>query len=196
MKKIVFSISLFISSFSFAQFDISAGMGISLFSAPEFENYIDGTSFSDAVGSFNTSADFFGEIGYNLNEKYQIAFEYNFNIYSVNSTILDVELDQHKPSIIGYYMIQGQGYKFKFGGGFGIRSSNYHEKINSYGYTETFTTTGFGFLGKAQGDTMLGDNFYAVIAGDIRYDVPGKIKDRFTLSTFSVGLKLGVAYYL
>ena len=67
----------------YSQYDVSAGMGLNFFSAPDLRDYIN-SSFASAeeMPSFNTSADFFVELGYNLNEDYQLSIEYNFNIYS------------------------------------------------------------------------------------------------------------------
>ncbi len=208
MKKNIFSILLFFSSFTLAQIDITAGMGLNFFSAPDLRDYINSNFVStDEMGSFNTSADFFGEIGYNFDgnnpkKYYQIALEYTYNIYSFNSNfisgIYDLQVNHHKPSIIGYYVLAGEGYKIKMGAGFGLRIAQVDEKL--YGSTENYSTNGFGLLAKTQGDTKLGGDFYAVIAGEIRYDVPGEIKTlnegKFNINTFGVILKLGISYHL
>lgn len=208
MKKKIFSMLLFFSSLTFAQIDISTGMGLNFFSAPDLRDYINSNFVSsDELGSFNTSADFFGEIGYNIVQNdqkryYQIAVEYTFNIYSFNSNfvsgIYDLQVNQHKPSLIGYYVFAGEGYKLKLGGGIGLRMAQIDEKL--YGTTENYSTNGFGFLAKAQGDTKLGSDFYALIAGEIRYDIPGEIetlnKGKFNLNAFGVVLKLGISYHL
>ena len=191
------------TSISMAQFDVSAGMGLNFFSSPDLRDYINSNFASaDEMSSFNTSADFFGEVGYNLNDKYQIAVEYTLNLYSFNSTFAtsryDIQIGQHKPSLIGYYMSVGKGYKFKFGAGIGLRSASVDEEL--YGTVTNYTTSGVGILLKAQGDTRLGGNFYALIAGKMSYDMPGEIttltNGNFDLSSFGVALKLGIAYYL
>ncbi len=199
MKKIIIVSYFIINSTLFSQIEVGGGMGLSFFTAPDFENYVNALSGSQFVNSFNTSADFFVEVGYNVNEKYQIALEYDFNIYSINTIVVDIELDHHKPTLIGYYYLAGEGYKLKFGGGIGFRYSNAQERINSYGSKENYSTSGIGFLLKLQGDTRLSGNLYALIAGDIRYDIPGEINTLnggvFNLNSFSVGLKLGTVYY-
>ena len=199
MKNFIIALIFITTPSVYSQIDLSAGMGLSFFTAPDFENYANSISNIEVVNSFNTSADFFMEIGYNLNSKYQIALEYNFNIYSVNSPIIDIELGHHKPSLIGYYALVGNGYKLKLGGGIGLRISKSEERIFAYGSTENYSTTGFGFLLKAQGDTKLSGNLYALIAGEIRYDFPGEINTLnggvYDLNSFSIGLKLGSVYY-
>ena len=94
MKKIIVTLIFIFTSNINSQIDLSAGMGLSFFTAPDFEIYANSISGIEAVNSFNTSADFFAEIGYTVNSKYQIALEYNFNIYSVNSPIIDIDMEK------------------------------------------------------------------------------------------------------
>lgn len=202
MKKYLVALFFYVTTIICAQYDVSAGMGLHFFSSPDLRDYINSNfSASDDLASFNTSADFFAEIGYNLNDNYQISAELTYNIFSYNSNfssgVYDLQLAQYKPSIIGYYVINGLNYKFKLGGGLGLRFAEVEEKL--YGTTEGYSTTGFGLLLKAQGDTRLGGNFYAIIAGEIRYELPGEIntltEGTFNLNSFGVGLKLGTVYY-
>lgn len=204
MKKYILVFSLFISSTVFAQFEIGGGMGLNFFSAPDLGDYINSNFAStDEMGSFNTSADFFLEFGYQISDNYQIGIDYTFNIYSFNSIFqigkYDFELYQHKPSILAFYIITGEGYKFKLGGGLGLRIAQVEEKL--LGDTQDYSTSGFGLLAKAQGDTKLGGNFYATISGEIRYDLPGEIttiseeQNTINLNSFGIALKLGTVYY-
>ncbi len=204
MKKYLILFCIVINSALFAQFDLGAGMGLNFFSSPDLRDYINSTLSSEEMSSFNTSADFFIELGYNISEKYQISAEYTFNIYSVNANtgigIYDLQINQHKPSILAYYIISGIGYKFKLGGGAGYRIGLTDEK--QQGTTQVFETTanGFGFLLKAQGDTKLSGNFYALIAGEIRYDIYDDIETftpgvTYNISSFGFALKLGTVYY-
>jgi len=202
LKRYVLIINLLLSSVLLAQYDLSAGMGLNFFSSPDLRDYINSNfSSSSDISSFSTSADFFVEIAYAINEDYQIAVDYTYNIYSFNSNFgagnYDLQLKQHKPSIIGYYVIAGTGYKLKIGTGFGLRLANADEKL--YGMIENYNTSGIGFLFKGQGDTKLGGNFYALIAGEIRYDLPGEINTLsgglFNVNSISVSLKLGTVFY-
>lgn len=202
MKNYLIIFALFISSTAFAQFDLGIGMGLSFFNAQDLQDYINyEISSSEEMKSFNTSADFFVELGYNLNENYQLSAEFTYNLYSFNSNdingIYDFQLTQLKPSIIGYYLITGKGYKVKLGGGIGFRSAQVEEKT-SVGKVD-YSTSGFGVLAKVQGDTKLGENIYALIAGELRYDMPGEINtligETVNLNTVGVALKLGAVYY-
>ena len=144
---------------TFAQFDLGVGMGLAFFNSDDLEFYLNSSPFTNStnkLNTFNSSADFFMEVGYEVNENYQLGIEYNFNIYSFNSPfgtgIYDLSLNQHKPSLIGYYIIKGIGYKVKFGAGVGIRLLKVEEKFQG---VEDYSTNGVGFLLKLQGDTKL-----------------------------------------
>jgi len=202
MKKYLLAFLLLSFTNIFAQFDLGAGMGLAFFSSPDLKDYLNGSfaNSTNKLNTFNSSADFFVELGYNINKNYQIAVEYNFNIYSFNSPLgvgnYNLSVDRHKPTLIGYYVIPGIGYKFKFGGGIGVRILQAEETIYE---PVNYSTKGVGFLLKVQGDTKLSDNFYALIAGELRYDLPGTIqtlaKATIGFNSFSAGLKLGVTYY-
>ena len=203
MKKYFFILIIFLFQTINAQFEVGAGMGLSFFNAPDLRDYINSNfSAGNDMPSFTTSADFFTELNYNISEHTQLSFEYDFNIYSYNSNIgiglYDLQLNNHKPSFLVFYYLSGNGYKLKFGGGMGLRFSSADEEL--YGSIVTYSTSGMGFIAKAQGDTkLIGDNLYALIAGEITYDLPGEINTlnggKFNLNTLGIGLKLGAIYY-
>ena len=206
MKKYILVFILIFSPTIFAQIEVGAGMGLNFFSAPELSDYINSNfATTDEMESFNTSADFFCEVGYNLNEKYQISLDYTFNIYSFNSNFItgtyDFQLNQHKPTLLGYYYISGEGYKLKLGGGFGVRFAQVDEKLPGLTQKINYSSTGFGIMLKAQGDTRLSGDLYALISGEMRYDIHGTIETitpgvNFNLNSFGIALKLGIVYYL
>jgi hypothetical protein len=181
-------------------------MGLHFFSAPDLRDYINSNfSGSDEMPSFSTSADFFIEFGFDVSDNYKISLNYNHNIYSFNTNsglgIYDIQLAKHEPSVIGYYQVKGEGYKLKLGGGIGYRIAQADEKQPGTTEKIKYESNGFGLLVKAQGDTRLGGNLYALIAGEIRYDLYDDIETitqnvKFNLSSFGLSLKLGVVYYL
>lgn len=213
MKKTILGILVFFSFYSLqAQVDIVGGMGISFVYNPSLNDYIKNNWAVEEVQSFSSTAEFYGEVDYSISSKYQIGLEYVYSLYGYSSfkNNMNYELDyaHHKPSILGYYVISGEGYKFKFGGGVGIRTVELTESI---GTTEKgaqkFSTTGFGILGRVQGHTALGENLYANIGSTIRYDAPGepangetKLHDTLTngdvnINSFSVSVNIGFSYF-
>lgn len=212
MKKLIFILLLFPVVLS-AQFDISAGMGINISAKSSLRDYIN-ISFGspeNEMKSFVTEVEFFAEADHPVSDKYNLALEYALSIYSYTNSvgmfgIYDFSLVHHKPSLIGYYVLKGEGYKFKFGGGIGLRIAQGTEKIPNTISETVYTAVGLGVLGKFYGMTMLGDNLYAYIGGDIRVDMPGVpesngIKlhynagnEEVNLNSISAGIKLGVVY--
>ena len=182
-----------------AQFSIRAGMGIDFASTPSLTDYINQTyqlSLNDQLRSFNSAIVFSGEAGYLLSENYMLAVDVGYLINSY-TTLLDLGQFEFSyniisPSLVGYYVISGSGYNFKFGGGVGIRFSNAEDKrgVNKNNYN----STGFGFLLRADGNTLLGGNIYANIGADLKYDLNGDLNDKVNLNSFSVGIRLGVTY--
>ncbi|MCF8261360.1 MAG: hypothetical protein K9J12_11355 [Melioribacteraceae bacterium] len=166
----------------------------------------------DRLSTFNTAADFFGEIDFPINEKYHLAVEYSYLISSYTTTsflgVYDLSLNLHRPSLLGYYEIPGKGYKFKFGAGIGYRLVNVTEKLPGSNNEPEYSSGGMGFLLKAQGNTLLSDRIYALIALDLRLDYPGEpeseganIKYNSTgevvnFNMLSIGIKLGISYLL
>lgn len=212
MKKNIFIIFvLMISANVFAQWEISGGMGINIANTSSVENYINDTGYSfggDKIKAFNTTVSFFVEIDYQLNDKYQLGIEFNATKYSyTNSTLFRYEFNYnlYKPSILFYYLIPGNGYKFKLGGGLGYRFGDV-EEINIL--TSDYKTSGFGLVAKAIGNTTLGGDLYAYIGVDLRYDFTGAIEDNgykiinlsdneeVNLNNLSAGIQLGITYYI
>lgn len=216
MRKISMIIFLTILSTPvFAQIDVSAGMGISFVNNSSLKDYINANYAYDEneLSTFYSAVDFYGEIDYTVsdsffsaNSEFQVGIEYVYQLYSYTSSIpsigqYELKYGSHKPSILAYFVIPGQGYKFRFGGGFGLRVVNITEEINQ---PDEFDSTGFGIVLKTQGNTQLSEHFYALIGADLRYDMPGKpegsensnkdLKD-VSFNSLSVGVQLGVSYF-
>lgn len=210
MKKIIFTLVLLFSSEMYSQIDISGGMGISFFHSASMTDYLE-VNFSggEKQNSFNSSAEFFLEGDININPHVQLGLEYAFSIYSYNKilgiTNYDISMSFHKPSILGYYVFPGKGYKFKLGGGIGYRYVDVTERI---GYDEEYSSGGVGFLLRGQGLTTLRDNLFILISVDARYDINGepsngnrKIRNpiddsNVNLNLISFAFKIGMTYVI
>ena len=175
MIKKYFILAMFLLAFQSmqAQVDVVGGMGISLVYNPSLNDYLDLRSPGEEVQLFATTAEFYGEIDYSTSEKYQLGVEYVYTLFDFGSTYAGnytLSYAHHKPSLLAYYVISGEGYKFKFGAGAGVRIVNLTENII---VDEEFETVGFGLLLRAQGHTKLGDNVYANIGTTLRTDFTG-----------------------
>jgi hypothetical protein len=200
-------ISCFIITTSYSQYEIRAGMGINFGSTPSLKDYINQIAGYQQLGSFNSAVVFSGEFDYSVSNSYDIGFELGYLLYSVTfSTFGTYDFSYHNimPSVTSYYVIRGDGYNFKFGGGVGLRLVSANESQPATPSAINYTSTGFGVLLRAAGNTRLSDNFYVYVAGNLRYDINGDLKDwtahhssdynQVNLNTFSAGVNLGITY--
>lgn len=200
---------VFISPSLFAQWEGRASMGINIASTADLRDYInEGWGAGNPMDDISTMIEFGGEIGYKAGKNLQIAVEgaYAFNSYTNITANGKYELNYKfiSPSLMGYYMIEGAGYSFKFGGGVGPRFLVV-EEIKPFVVTGiTYTSTGFGIVARASGSTALSNNVFAYIGADARYDAGGTPKKdgiaipqrgrELSVNSLSLGLKIGVSF--
>ncbi|MBU2493850.1 MAG: hypothetical protein KJ571_14575 [Bacteroidetes bacterium] len=213
MKKMYFLVLLLICTNLNAQVELTAGMGIGFVNNSSVEDYVN-VNFAqngNNLSTFNSAIDFYIEGSYAISESFQLALEYDMMFFSYTdiqnlSGNYELSYDHLKPSLIAYYVINGFGYNFKFGGGGGPRFIKLDEKLPFIRNHTTYNSNGFGLLLKAQGNTLLGGNFYANIAADMRYDIAGEpeangkklynnaLQENVNINSLSFGVKLGVTY--
>ena len=195
-----------------AQYSVRASMGIDFANAPSLNDYINQTFPVDGnpLGDFNTAINFSGEFGYSLTSNFQVGLElsYLLNSFNYSNDLGKFELDYNviSPSLLGYYVLNGNGYNFKFGGGFGLHFVNVDLSFPGTTVITNYSNTGFGFILRTEGNTLLGGNFYANIGADIKYDINGSPKsggtnlynsisrENVNLNSLAVALRLGIAY--
>jgi hypothetical protein len=196
-----------------AQVEISASMGIDFINSPSFYDYINQNytqSGGESLEDFNASILFSGEVGYLLGESYQPAVEVGYLINSYTASLqngqYEMAYDNLIFSLLNYYVIKGEGYNFKFGGGVGLRFLLADESQPGTGIMKTFSSTGYGFILKAAGNTLLGGSLFARISVQARYDLNGEpenngtplvnniAKENVNFNSISMGVSLGVSY--
>lgn len=211
MKKLVL-IFFIITAPTFAQFELSASMGIHFINSPSLYDYLNQNYASpgETIEGFNSAINFSGEAGYNLSSSFQSAIDIGYNIYSYTSSgslgQYDLTYGNLLLSLLGYYVLTGEGYNFKFGGGGGVRFLSADESLPGTGITKTFSSTGFGLLLRAEGNTLLGGNIYAKIGAQVSYDFNGEPEnngnpipnnasnENVNFNSLSIGVSLGVSY--
>jgi len=195
-----------------AQYSMRASMGIDFANTPSLNDYINQNFpvIDNPVNDFNTAVNFSGEFGYSLTNTFQAGIElsYLLSSFTYSNELGKFELDYNiiSPSLLGYYVLNGSGYNFKFGGGFGIRFVNVDLSFPGTTTIINFSNTGYGFILRTEGNTLLGGNFYANIGADLKYDINGSPKsgganlynnssrENVNLNSLAVAIRLGVAY--
>lgn len=212
MKKILILIFAAVISFiSFAQEqnEVRGSMGIDFISVPSLKEYIDQLPY-EQLTDFNSAVNFSGSYGRMLSESFQVQAELGYLLYSFTSSDIDGQYELAynlvMPSILGYYVINGTGYNFKFGGGAGVRFLSVEESLPGTGSSEEYSSVGYGFILRAEGNTAIAEDVYAYIGADARYDVNGEpanngenlynivYKENVNFNSLSFGIRLGISY--
>jgi hypothetical protein len=168
MKRIIAIIIFIFSANSLsAQWDLSFSMGLDFKSSPSFRDYVN-TSFAlgnNLIPSFKSAISFSGEADYKLSNTFAIGLEYDLLIDSYTATnspgaFYEISYNMQRPTLLAFYIVSGSGYQFKFGGGVGPRFVSLSERIIT---STEYSVNGYGFVLKAEGNTLLSKNFYALI---------------------------------
>ncbi len=211
MKFFIFTIFFFLFSLSaFSQTEIRGSMGIDFVSSPSLTNYLNQTYASGQLNTFNSAIIFSLEADRFLKENYQLGFEisYLINSFNFNQDFNTYNLSYNiiMPAILNYYVIQGKGYEFKFGGGIGIPFVIADEKMIGIDYSTKYKSTGFGVILRTDGNTVLSEDIYVNIGADLKYELTGKPKngdqhivnkatgEEVNFNSFSAGIHLGITY--
>jgi hypothetical protein len=213
MKKIIFVIVLLAASLSLAQDnEISVTMGIDFMSTPSFKDYINQNYTGDEeMSDFNSAVQFVLKYGKNLSPHLMLAGEIGYQIYSYNNFFslgqYDVSMNTILPNVLAYYVIGGDGYNFRLGGGVGLRLLSITEKLPGDVNSVDYSATGFGFLLRGEGTTRIDGDLHAHIGADIRYDLTGNPEnsgselsanrtfEQVEFNSLIVGVRLGLSYY-
>ncbi len=212
IKNILPFLFLIFSIKTFAQVEVSAGMGLSYFFDADLRDYVNEFTSSNSMKTFNSQVEFFGEIDLPIKGVFEWGIEYAYSIYSFHEnfgySLYDLILNNHKPSVVFYYVIKGKGYRFKFGGGMGVRILQFKERLPYLSSYKVNNLVGWGALLKSAAITSLGNNLFALIAVNLRLDEPGSHEieqaklfnntsfnsGKINLSSFSFGLLVGITY--
>jgi len=211
MKKIL--IILFFTTANYAQISLSAGMGIDFKNSFSLKDYINFLPTADKLNSFTPVVDFYTEGSYEFSEHIELGFEHVYSIFSYNSNLSSIGLyrisyNLHKPTVLIFYYLKGEGYKFRFGGGVGYRFVSLNDQLPNSSKEINYGASGVGLNLRTEGFTSLGGNFYAQISLSLSCDILGDLKsdelDKFLLNpttkenvnldSFSSGVRLGVSY--
>ena len=199
------------SEFHSTRIGLSAGMGVNYHNAQDIVNRINGSSIiTQRVADFKSGVEFFGAISVPLSTDWAVKAEYVYLFASyTQGTIFggnaEFSYAVHMPTLIGQYILyEASTYNFKVGVGCGYHFGSYSERYSLV--DETFTGKGLGTLIELEGNTALGEDLYAHLGAQMRWDFIGDLKNSAgnspsgatgttSLHFFSVGARLGMSYY-
>ena len=166
---------------SFSQTEVKASMGIDFISSPSLTDYLNQTYANGQLNTFNSAIIFSLEADRFLKQNYQVGLELSYLInsfnYSQDFNTYNLSYNIIMPAVLNYYIIQGHGYEFKFGGGIGIPFVIADEKTIGIDYSTKYKSVGVGFILRADGNTILSDKIYVNVGADLKYELNGKPKN-------------------
>lgn len=223
MKRLLFFLlGTMIPLFVFAQTEVpkersnsvalAAGMGINLDTDIGMVNFINSFVYpADRANDFETAVDFFGSCEFPVSGEWGAKLEYAYLFKSYNFTqnsagISSLFYSVTMPTLIAQYVIPGNGYFVKFGAGAGYHFGKVTTNDIVYGGTSQYHAQGVGVKLEAVGQTAFDEHLFGYIAGDMRWEFLGTVKDAngaalqnqqyaASLSLFTAGLIFGLTYY-
>ena len=199
-------------------FDITVGMGVGAHSAPSIADYVNAVAqprTEQRLDEFTSVVEFFVAPELQMAEEWSAALEYGLLLkgYTLDdqSGYLRSEFSYqvHMPTLLLQYVLFGDGYRLKLGGGLGYHFVRFSQSYYAYGSEETFHAGGIGLKLGAVGNTQFDETFFGSIGIDLRWDFLGALKrgdgsevtDRVTntvpkMNCFTLVVKFGVMFQL
>lgn len=188
----------------------SAGMGVNYHTAQDIVNHINGSGFvSQRVSEFKSGVEFFGALSIPLSSDWLVKGEYVYLLasYAQNTVYGSADFTYiiHMPTILmEYVLIDGSTYNLGAGLGLGYHFATFTEK--SPALNGDYSGSGVGSLMELEGNTALGEDLFAHLGVQMRWDFIGDLKNgaanlpsggvaATSLHFFSVGARLGMSYY-
>lgn len=150
------------------------------------------------------------ELRFNDETGLKLEFAYllrSYNIPQYGSPDIIYSFGVYMPTAIVQYIVLEPGYAVKFGGGLGYHVAKFAEE-NLPGEKQ-YTSTGIGMRLDAETNISFDDHVFGSVVVDLRNEIMSEfrspdgvkmlIKNRnkaATMNFFSLGLKLGLMYYL
>ena len=197
--------------------DVTVGMGIDMQSAISLANYINQMAQprqDERLYDYSSAVEFFAVPEVQVAREWSVGLEYAMLIksYSIDDrsgySRSDFSFNVHMPTVLVHWLLLGDGYRVKLGGGAGYHLASLSQSFLATGGQETVTAEGFGLKLDAVGNTKFDDTMYGSIALDLRLDRIGTFKHAAnataasasiglpTMNFFSAGLKFGITFQL
>lgn len=193
---------------------ISVGMGVCYIKASGVVDYIN--QFNNKVPDITTAVEFFAAPEFHFRSDLGLKLEYAYLLksYTIAGPLpgsFEFSYTVHMPTTVLFYVLQGDGYYVKLGGGVGYHFGKFTRFDPNSESESQFTSNGLGFKLEVIGNTAFGESLYGLIGGDLRLDFIGSLKDAggqgleiqrafgtidpLRLHFMSAGIKFGLIYY-
>lgn len=191
---------------------VSGGMGISAHSATSTADYISAVlqlGGPNRISDFTSAIEFFVTPEVQVSEDWSLGLEYSYLVksYRLSSSagpgISEFSTSIHMPTAVVHYLVPGEGYWLKLGGGLGYYFGTFTQTLFGSGQPQSFAASAPGIKLEAVGNTMFDDAFYGYIGIDVRWGFDGSFSQSDgsspsyqetapSLGFFNIGLKLGL----
>ena len=182
---------------------VSGGLGVGAHSAPSIVDYISG-SCGQRTAEFASASEFFVTPEVQITDDVSLAVEYSYLVKSYNfEPAWMFSYAVQMPSLLVHYLLPGEGYWLKFGGGVGFANGTFTERYSISGAEASYDASGFSLKAEAVGNTKFDEHFWGSIGLDLRWVFGGTFKETAQsylapprLRFFSAGVKFGVLFQL
>jgi hypothetical protein len=190
-------------------FQITGGLGVGAHSDPTITNYVNALTLptpDQKLSDFTSASEFFVTPEFQVSEEWSVGLEYSYLVKSYNvigSYQWDFSYSAQMSTLLVHYLIPGDGYWLKFGGGVGYAFGDLSEQFVQTGAGERSKASGPAFKLEAVGNTKFDEHFFGSIGVDLRWVYAGSFKGGIVstapapkLDFFSAGVKFGVTFQL
>jgi hypothetical protein len=191
----------------------SAGMGVISVNAADVVELVNSTAgVVDRAPSFKSGVEFFGAASIPVSRDWLVKVEYAYQLASFNTIAMggpaEFTVSIHCPTVIAQYVLVERGlYNLKLGAGAGYSVGSLSER---YVYIDdSFSGSGPSLVLDLEANTAFGENFYAFLGANARWQLIGELSDRGgrspgiaadgnrpALHVLGVGARLGFTYYV
>ncbi len=184
---------------------ISAGMGVSAHWDPTMADYINALTLpspGQKLAGFTSASEFFITPEVQVSDDWSVGLEYSYFLKSYNVSGFyqwDFSYNAHLPTFLVHYLVPGNGYWLKFGGGVGYAFGKLSSDFLETGGSENANTSGPSFKIEAVGNTEFDEHFWGSIGVELRWVYAGSFKGGIVSSApapkldfFNAAIKFGV----
>jgi hypothetical protein len=192
----------------------SAGLGVNYFSQRDVTDMLNGGYHpAKKLSDFHVAVDFSGAFVLPVSSHWGLRFEYAYLLNTVNAEGMYLGTTEftttvHMPSVLVEYAFLDSGaYNLSVGIGGGYNFGRLH--ITYANLENTYSASGPGAVILLAGNTAVGEDLFVHLAGTVRVGMLGELRNvngvspgpgsdgsPAKLSTFALGARIGLTYYL